>query len=175
MPPTSWFSRKETLGGGVLFSHGCHYIDILLWLLGKPKRVQSMGTRVGTDWLEGEGTAHSTIEFESGALGHLVSSWGTKVAAPPAKFQIHTTQAVISLSNDMWSVEVITKEGGRETLYERPEHIKPVPGGNVLYEVNHFLDSIANDTTPETDGNDAMISHRTIWAMYEAEGVPVKL
>ncbi len=174
MPPTSWFSRKETLGGGVLFSHGCHYIDILLWLFGEPNRVQSMGTRVGTEWLEGEGTAHSTIEFKSGMLGHLVCSWGTKVAEPPARYHIHTTDALIILSNDMWKVEVVTKEG-RETLYERPADVKPVPGGNVLYEVNHFLDSIANDTAPETDGHDAMNSHRTIWAMYESEGVTVKL
>jgi predicted dehydrogenase len=176
MPPQSWFSRKETLGGGVLFSHGCHYIDILLWLFGEPDRVQSMGTRLGTDWLEGEGTAHSTIQFKSGVLGLLVCSWGTKVSQSPGKYHVHTTDALLELSNDMWKLEAVKKEGKewvRELLYGGPEDDKPIPGGNVRYEINHFLDAITNDTTPETDGRDALLSHRTIWAMYKSEGVPV--
>ncbi|HDS74613.1 MAG TPA: Gfo/Idh/MocA family oxidoreductase, partial [Firmicutes bacterium] len=34
--PSNWMCRAETLGGGQLFSHGCHYIDLLLWYLGEP-------------------------------------------------------------------------------------------------------------------------------------------
>lgn len=172
--PDTWFARTATLGGGVLFSHGCHYIDILLWLFGNPRRVVSLGTRLGTEWLEGEGTAHSTIEFESGVLGHLVSSWGTKVAKAPARFQIHTTEALITLSPDMWTVEVTTAQG-TETLYERTADATIVPGRDVLYEIEHFLNSIILDKTPETDGRDALRSHRTIWAMYRDQGEPVPL
>lgn len=168
--PDTWFARKEMLGGGVLFSHGCHYIDILVWLFGDPKRVVSLGTRNGTEWLEGEGTAHSTIEFENGVLAHLVSSWGTKFALPPAKYQIHTTDALIVLSNDMQEIEVLTKEG-REVVFTKPADALP----SVSYEVEHFLESIATGQAPETDGHDALRSHRTIWAMYASEGVPVSL
>ena len=31
-----WYHTIKGLGGGQLFSHGCHYIDILLWFLGRP-------------------------------------------------------------------------------------------------------------------------------------------
>lgn len=165
MPPQSWFSKKKTLGGGVLFSHGCHYIDILLWLLGNPRRVVSLGTRVGTEWLEGEGTAHSTIEFENGALGHLNCSWGTRMAEPPARFHIYTTNALLVVSNDMWTLEAVT-EAGRETLYAHPESEKSQPEASVKYEIEHFLECVSSGKPPETDGHEAMKSHRTIWSMY---------
>lgn len=168
--PNTWFARKESLGGGVLFSHGCHYIDILIWLFGDPKRVVSLGTRNGTEWLEGEGTAHSTIEFQNGVLAHLASSWGTKVARTPATYQIHTTDALIELSHNLWEIEVFTKEG-REVLFTKPDDALP----DVSYEIEHFLESVLTGKTPETDGNDALRSHRTIWAMYASEGVPVSL
>ena len=32
-----WSRSAATLGGGQFFSHGCHYIDLLLWMLGRPK------------------------------------------------------------------------------------------------------------------------------------------
>src|SRR5690606_25227806 len=35
-PQGHWATSARTLGGGQLFSHGCHYIDVLLWFLGKP-------------------------------------------------------------------------------------------------------------------------------------------
>src|SRR5690606_36714881 len=63
MPPDSWFSSIDTLGGGVLFSHGCHSIDILLYLFGDPTDVVHLGTRDGTEWLEGEGTSHAILCF----------------------------------------------------------------------------------------------------------------
>lgn len=34
------------IGGGQLFSHGCHYIDVMLWFLGNPVT----GTHVGTNY-----------------------------------------------------------------------------------------------------------------------------
>ena len=35
-PPDHWTSSQERLGGGQLFSHGCHYIDLLLWFWDAP-------------------------------------------------------------------------------------------------------------------------------------------
>lgn len=171
--PGSWISRIETLGGGVLFSHGCHYIDILLYLFGDPERVAHFGTRIGTEWMEGEGTSHALIQFKNGVIANLSSSWGMKVTRPPAKYQIHTTTGLIQVEN-MDKVEYITREGA-EVIYERPADFKNFPGGNVIYEIEHFLECIANGARPETDGVEALRSHRTIWAMYESQGVPVNL
>jgi len=161
-PPESWFSSLETLGGGVLFSHGCHYIDIMLYLFGDPVRVAHVGTRNGTDWLEGEGTSHAILSFDNGVVGSLMSSWGIVAPRSPARYQIHTSTGVLQLNNDMWTIEWTTPDGETRTVYERPEDALP----NVQYEIEHFLDSIETGSTPETDGVDALRSHRAIWQMY---------
>lgn len=170
--PGSWFSRKDQLGGGVLFSHGCHYIDILIWLLGTPRRVAHLGTRLGTEWMEGEGTAHSIIEFESGALGYLETSWGMPFSELPALFQVHTPQALLSLKGDR--VEAVTA-AGRQVLYEPPADQKRTPGSSVIGEIEHFLECIETGRRPDTDGYEALKSLRTIWAMYNHNGAPVDI
>jgi predicted dehydrogenase len=172
--PGTWFASKERLGGGSLFSHGCHYIDILLYLLGDPAKVSHVGTRVGTDWMEGEGTSHGIIEFKSGAIAHQVTSWGMRYKKTPARFQIHMTEGFLELDNSMWTVTAISKDG-TETLYQRPEEYPNRPGQNVLFEIEHFLECIATGQRPETDGHEILRSHRTIWAMYNSQGTPVHL
>lgn len=170
-PKDSWFSRIETLGGGVLFSHGCHYIDILLWLFGNPVKVAHLGTTKGTEWLEGEGTAHSTMLFENGTIAHLETSWGMKYARPAALLQVHTPEALLIYNGG--KLEVVTAEG-QKTLYE-PSPSERRPGGNAIYEVNHFLECIEIGRKPLTDGREAMKSLRTIWTMYGSEGTPIQL
>lgn len=160
--PNSWFSSRATLGGGVLFSHGCHYVDILIHLFGDPVRVAHVGTRNGTEWLEGEGTSQAILAFDQGVVANLVSSWGIVVARPPARYQIHTTTGLLQLNNDMWTIEWTTREDGTQVLFTRPDDAPP----NVQYEVDHFLTSIATGTSPETDGVEALRSHRAIWEMY---------
>lgn len=167
-PADSWFSSKATLGGGVLFSHGCHYIDILIYLFGDPVQVAHVGTRNGTDWLEGEGTSHAILRFGNGVIGSLMSSWGIVAPRCPARYQIHTTTGVLQLNNDMWTIEWTTPDGNTEVLYERPEDAVP----NVQYEIEHFLASIESGQTPETDGVDALRSHRAIWEMYAGDPAP---
>ncbi len=68
--PGSWMHRVETLGGGQLFSHGCHYIDILLAWMGEPVEGTHLGTNLGTPWMEMEGTSNVAIKFANGALGY---------------------------------------------------------------------------------------------------------
>lgn len=159
-PPESWFSRKETLGGGVLFSHGCHYIDLLLSLFGEPVQAFGLGTRSGTEWLEGEGTHHSILQFESGAVAHLVVSWGMKVRDTPALLHIHTPQACLVLTKN--KLEVITQEG-RKTLYEPQGTVDP--NARALAEIEHFLDCVRTGERPLTDGVEALKSHRLIWSL----------
>lgn len=166
--PGSWFSRKDSLGGGVLIAHGCHYIDAFLWLLGQPERVTGLGTRIGTEWMEGEGTQHSTLLFTNGALAHLTTSWGMKFKNPPARMHVHTTEACLILNDT--KLEVIT-EKGKETLFEQAE---PLAGGyKILSVIDHFLDCIRTGHPPLTDGYSSLAALQVIWSIYEQNGVPI--
>ena len=68
---------SSRLGGGQLFSHGCHYVDIMLWFLGNPVSGAHMGTRNGTPWMIREGTSALVMKFDNAVLELHNESAGT--------------------------------------------------------------------------------------------------
>lgn len=161
--PGSWFSRKDQLGGGVLFSHGCHDLDIMIWLLGIPVEAHYVATRVGTEWMEGEGTAQCVFAFENGALGNLSVSWGIPFKDQPSRIQVHTTKALLATKGGRL---VVKDKDGERVLYEPPAERTRLTGSNVIDEIEHFLDCIIEDRAPLTDGPEAMKSLRVVWDLY---------
>src|SRR5690606_17126172 len=149
--------------GGVLFSHGCHDVDIMIWLLGMPIRSYCVTTRVGTEWMEGEGTAQCVFEFPSGALGNLSVTWGFPYKDQPARLQVHTTKAMLAVTG---SKLIVYDAEGRRALYEDPEGVQRTPGFGVIDEIVYFLDCIIEDKEPMTHGREAMKSLRVIWDLY---------
>ena len=63
-PEGDW-TNSARLGGGQFFSHGCHYIDILLWFFGDPEKGIHLGTNKCTPWMMREGTSNATILFKN--------------------------------------------------------------------------------------------------------------
>lgn len=168
-PADSWFSRKETLGGGVLFSHGCHHIDVLQFVLGNPVEVAGLSTRKGTEWMEGDGTHHALVKFENGAVAHLIASWGLKYRATPARLHLHTTEGCFVMTKE--KLEVITEEG-RLTLYEQDG---PTIQNHVAFlEVDHFLSCVQSGARPAVDGYEGIKSLRIIRAIESHQGTPFK-
>ena len=84
-----WIHDRRTLGGGQLFSHGCHYIDLMLWMMGKPLRGTHSGTNKGTPWMDREGTSNVCLEFENGSLGYHFGTWGARGTKLKYSFHAH--------------------------------------------------------------------------------------
>lgn len=164
----SWVHRKATLGGGQLFSHGCHYIDILLHWLGNPVEGTHLGTNFGTPWMEGEGTSNVSIKFENGALGYHFGTWGARGTRLKYSFHAHCTdgmlEGTISPGRIILHRDAAEEATGREQLLFEVE-----PGKHVHNELNHFVDCIETGQRPLTDGRRSLQSLRLIWRLYEAE------
>ena len=160
--PGSWFSRKDQLGGGVLFSHGCHDIDIMIWLFGMPTRAEYVATRVGTEWMEGEGTAQCVFAFPGGILGNLSVTWGFPYRDQPARLQVHTTEAMLAVTGNNL---IIHDKDGRRPLYEEPAGSRS-PAHGVIDEIEHFLTCIIEGKEPMTHGREAMKSLEVVWDLY---------
>lgn len=159
----SWMHRAATLGGGQLFSHGCHYIDLLLWYLGNPVEGTHTGTNFGTPWMEREGTSDVSIKFESGAVGYHGGTWGARGTRLRYSFHAHGTDGF--LEADFHAGRLIGIQGKEEKLlYETEGQSKSVEN-----EMSHFLDCIENNSRPETDGLSSLQGLRVIWRLYEAE------
>jgi len=175
-PPDHWASKAATLGGGQLFSHGCHYIDILLWYLGRPLQGTHLGTNFGTPWMEREGTSNVTIEFAGGRLGYHFGTWGARGSRLRYSFHAHCTEGM--LEADITGSRLLihsgkTRETAGESLRGRTGDgevlMEAESGKHTENEMAHFLDCIETGTPPLTDGPGSLQGLRVIWRLYEAE------
>ena len=172
-PQYHWYNTAR-LGGGQLFSHGCHYIDLLLWFLGQPVSGTHVGTNVGTEWLLREGTSSVTMKFENGAVAYHGATWGARGTRLGYDFQIQTEKGLLDYDHGKGTI----------TFYSRSEIHKPgEPARNTVaviwnqgdgkkqtqHEINHFVDCVITGTTPLTSGRTALESLRVIWKLYDAE------
>lgn len=161
--PDSWMCRAETLGGGQLFSHGCHYIDLLLWFLGQPLRGMHMGTNHGTPWMEREGTSNVCLEFSQGRLGYHFGTWGARGSRLRYTVHAHCDEGL--LEADISGKQLILHRGSeRHILYQLAHSSKHTEN-----EMSHFLDCVEKGEVPLTSGPSALRSLRAIWRLYEAE------
>ena len=165
------------LGGGQLFSHGCHYIDLLLWFLGNPVSGAHFGTRNGTPWMLREGTSALVMKFENGVVAYHGATWGARGSRQCYDFQIMMEKGLLEYDHIPGEVRFYDSLG---------KHIpgQPVEKSNykvlwsrgdqyiskeTQYEIRHFAECVRTGKKPLTHGRSALQSLRVIWALYNAE------
>ena len=163
-PPEHWASNAATLGGGQLFSHGCHYIDLLLWFLGAPIEGAHVGTNLGTPWMQREGTSNVAIRFESGALGYHFGTWGARGTRLGYAIHVHCSEGMLEAA--ISDGKLLLHQGEEIALLAEAPLKKPIE-----FEVAHFLDCIDTGAAPLTNGPDSLVGLQVIWRLYEAERV----
>lgn len=166
--PGNWMHCKAMLGGGQLFSHGCHYIDILLHWLGNPVEGTHIGTNFGTPWMEGEGTSNVSLKFKNGALGYHFGTWGAQGTRLQYSFHAHCTEGM--LEGQIKPARVILHRDAAEDPAGRKQLVfEAEPGKHVENELSHFVECVETGRRPLTDGPRSMRSLQVIWKLYEAE------
>ena len=158
-----WGLKESSLGGGQLFSHGCHYIDILLWYMGRPVRGTHMGSNTGTEWMEREGTSNVTIEFEGGRLAYHFGTWGARATRLGYTFHAHGTKGMIEADISAGELRILRPDADPEVVSHHET------GKHTENEMRHFLDCISSGERPLTDGPGSLQGLRLIWRLYEAE------
>jgi predicted dehydrogenase len=180
-PEGHWIRSAARLGGGQLLSHGCHYVDLLLWLLGRPVRGTHLGTRLGTPWMEREGTSNVVMEFEGGAMGYHFGTWGARATRHGYAMHVHCERGMLEadLTRGTLSVhrpgpEPAPRGGLSGRVSPDPELadvvLRVAPDDKHLGgELRHFVDCLDGLATPLTDGPGSLQGLRVIWRLYEAE------
>jgi len=173
LPEGHWLAMAKPSGGGQFYTHGCHYVDLLLWLMGKPIKGAHMGTRLCTEWVELEGTSNAIFEFEDDRLAYHFGTWGTK--GTRHSYAMHTLfeDGMIECclnEGKMWlhqtkDLETYSEVSDEAKLIFTCEETSHLP----KYEIDYFADCVLNDVRPMCDGNGALQGNRVIWRMYEAE------
>lgn len=169
-----WAHSAATLGGGQFFSHGCHYIDLMLWMMGRPVRGNHYGTNLCTPWMEQEGTSNVTIEFASGALGYHFGTWGAKGSRLGYAFHAHCAQGMLEIDLAQGRLVAHTRaeehQAGKLVTQQREEVLLEAKNAkHTELEMAHFIDCIDTGATPLTDPVGSLEGLQVIWKLYEAE------
>ncbi len=160
-PPDHW-SHHPSTGGGQFFTHGCHYVDLLLWFLGRPLKGAHLGTNRGTPWMKKEGTSNVVLEFEGGRLAYHFGTWGARGTRLGYSIQAHCTEGLLE-ANFARHQLMLHQEGQQRVLLETEA------GKQTENEMRHFLECIKTGRKPLTDGPGSLQGLRVIWRLYEAE------
>ena len=173
LPEGHWLALAEPSGGGQFYTHGCHYVDLLLWMMGRPVKGAHMGTRLCTEWIELEGTSKAIFEFEGGRLAYHMGTWAAK--GTRHSYCIHTffeDGMVECCLNEgkMWLHQTKDLANYSEVSDEAQLIFECEPTSHLpRYEIEYFADCVLNDVRPMCDGGGALQGNRVIWRMYEAE------
>lgn len=167
LPEGHWRASTASRGGGGLFSHGCHYIDLLLWILGEPIRGVTMGTTTGTPWqVEGDTTGHTMIEFAGGRIGHHFATEVAHQHGGSTRFVVHLTEGMLLADHRAGRLEGRRRGGDPE----REVILQTTPRTKFLErELGHFADCVRDGSRPLTDAAASLQSLRVIWRLYQAE------
>lgn len=165
-----WFSDAKKLGGGQLFSHGCHYIDWLLRFLGEPIEGFHMGTNKCVEWLEREGTSNVCIKFENNVMAYHFGTWGARGTTHDYTIHVFTDKGFFDYDFVKDVLTYKSTEGPvNETRGIETWDFAKTGDKRTELEIMHFLNCIETGKEPVTDGDSAIQSLRVIWRLYEAE------
>lgn len=173
-PALSWFVDPALSGGGALLDEGIHAADFLIWMFGAPKYVTAKIPKSAVG-LPVEDNGIAIIEFESGVVGTLQSSW-TFAAATVTTEIFGQGGTIVQSYNDCASTTVngennfplqIFKKGQPLSGWENPR--MPTNFMHIHEAVaTRFIDClISGDDFPSTleDGYQAL---RLILAAYQS-------
>ena len=69
-----WRGSWEKEGGGCTLNHAVHHIDMLGWLMGRPKKVTAVLSNASHDNAEVEDISIAVLQYEKGSLARVTSS-----------------------------------------------------------------------------------------------------
>ena len=92
---SAWFADEKLAGGGALFDLGCHTTDVMRWFMGEPKSMVAKIQNFADAYPIDDNTV-AVIEFKSGALGILDTSWVHR--AGPNPYEIYGTDGYMGLN-----------------------------------------------------------------------------
>ena len=94
IPATHW-TQDRTVGGGRLVGEGCHFVDLLRFLVGAPIESFQVARMAGAM----PDTANVTLRFTDGSLGTLLYLANGSKAFPKERLEVFAAGRVLQLDN----------------------------------------------------------------------------
>lgn len=183
-PKGSWIYNGELAGGGAITSLAIHNVDALRYIIGEVEEVYT-NQLYTDDWSSNgaENWAMCQFKFENGALGHLFTGYTPFDPPDNGMLYIYGEDGTMFFGpfqgkTGLW-IRSAKRSSQQNTDYERVD-VKNLTQGMVTHpqtnQLKHFIESITNQTRPETDGQEIIKTIELVEMMYASgnNGVPVK-
>ncbi|MBI2300340.1 MAG: Gfo/Idh/MocA family oxidoreductase [Armatimonadetes bacterium] len=124
----TWAAKTEHLGGGVLFSHGCHYVDVMLWMLGDVTEATCVRNHtLLRNVMEGEDSAFMNLRFAGGAIGSYFATWAVRYRELSIDLRVYCLdgQVIFQQFEDASTALTLIDKTGRQALQPA------VPAGDI--------------------------------------------
>ena len=164
-----WRGRKAEAGGGVLMIQAIHMLDLLVWVLGMPRRVVAH-TRTAVHDVEVEDVAVGLLEFEGGVMAVLQATTGAMPEQPPS-VDIHGDRGTATVSGSWGHLAFRLRMG--TGLGEDVEQDPPVAGPSVepyAAQISDFVTAVREGRPPLVDGAEARKAVVVVEALYRSAG-----
>ncbi|KRG13808.1 Gfo/Idh/MocA family protein [Lederbergia galactosidilytica] len=164
----SWFFRKEEAFIGAMGDLGVHKTDLMRYLLGE--EFVEVGSFVESGAKEDstvDDNAVCILKSETGIIGTLAASWA--YGKEDNATIIYGEKAVLRLEDDPDHSLIVHHIGGETENFDLGKIQSNEDGGQSTTKViDHFVDSIVNDTEPPINGEDGMKSLKVVLAALES-------
>lgn len=150
------YSAKAELGGGVLLDS--HEFDYLRWMLGEPRAVSCLTSRVAELEIETEALAVCTVQFEGSLEAQVYLSYAERPYRKECLFV--GSEGTLSWSFDRRSVRLFDAGTKRWSTWAEPDDYDL----NQMYlaQTAHFLSAVETGARPETTLADGLAVLRVI-------------
>lgn len=170
-----WQGTRALDGGGALMNQSIHYLDLLIWMMGKVAEVCGFADNLAHN-IEVEDIGSAAVRFVNGAYGVILGTTLTYEGLP-ARLEIHGSQGnIVFLGEDLalWQVE------GEETFLDPQagQHkggaSEPAAGMMGLAVQAHadqmadLLAAIEENREPRLNGEEARRAVQLTLAVYES-------
>lgn len=183
--PGGWFGKKEFSGGGPLIDLGVHSIDLVRYLMGKPKAVSVYGStfvKLGersnlknakdyTSSSEGAGEcdcedlAAATIRFDNGAVLTAEMSFSLNLEGDRNSIELFGTGAGLCIGKE---VRMYGEENNELKDFEFEGKTGLSVSEAFTGEINHFIDAVRGKVECRNPAEDGVELMRILTAIYRS-------
>jgi predicted dehydrogenase len=163
----SWFFQKEKAYIGAMGDLGVHKTDLLRYLLGE--EIVEVGAFIETtakDFADVDDTAVCALKTERGIIGTLAASWSY---TEDNSTIIYGEKAIIRLEDHPTYSLIVQYSNGEVVNYELGKIQSNDEGGQkTTHVIDHFVDSVTQNTEPLISGEEGMRSLAVILAAIKS-------
>jgi predicted dehydrogenase len=158
--PGIWRSSRAETPGGAMTNLGIHHVDTFQYLAGPIARVMAFSRQVALTGVEIDDATSILLEFVSGGLGYLGTSW------------VHANRTATITVHGADAQAFIEADGARLSVARRgqwpPTPVALEPVDAIVAELTEFAHCVRDGTRPEVGGEDATADIAVLDAIVES-------